>query len=462
VGEQLSPEQQQEVLDELAGLLVRSLPGDWNQLFVTYRSIGSFVEPEESVVTVAGGSVQWTLPAEAHSHFLRLRYGMYRPDAGTWTTAKLHLVRPGRYGISYDGDGEPDFRGPVAAKYYREELELFPRPDSRVPAWLSDRAAQTLNAPVFDGEDENGRPIVDRPRVHPQERDRILAYLESAPVVVAARSHGRDVFDPSGAADVPMTVHSDGTWTWSGATGYYLRKYDLAPVAGLVEHIRRQNDNQVPAAGPATPEHEPRALTDDERRVLDKLRGLLAKCGVPEHEYGIVTLKPDAEVLQPVPDGDGWQIDFCDASRGPSQRPRVYATVTEASQAMLWMLASRVPEPVPVTVTAIESLPDEPPLSLLGGDRQRVDLPPGTEIDRYGGPSGNLVYAAGTSFPERSLPPDWINRPYYVYRVQRSVAAIGGLAVPWFDQPGGGQGYFLAQSVQSLVDDGSLVAVSRR
>jgi hypothetical protein len=108
----------------------------------------------------------------------------------------------------------------------------------------------------------------------------------------------------------------------------------------------------------------------------------------------------------------------------------------------------------------IQPLPDEPPLSLLR-DREQVVLQPGTEIDRFGDENGNLVYAAGTMFGNRSLPPDWLNRRYHVYRVQRPIPAVKGIAVPWFGQPGGGIGFFLARSVRDLLADGSLVEVAQ-
>ena len=61
-------------------------------------------------------------------------------------------------------------------------------------------------------------------------------------------------------------------------------------------------------------------------------------------------------------------------------------------------------------------------------------------------------------FEQRSLPPPWANLPYHVYRVRRELQVISGLAVPWFDQPGGGTAYVLPHPVAQLVADGSLAA----
>ncbi|SEP91529.1 Protein of unknown function [Lentzea xinjiangensis] len=107
----------------------------------------------------------------------------------------------------------------------------------------------------------------------------------------------------------------------------------------------------------------------------------------------------------------------------------------------------------------ISPLPGEPPLTLFR-HKQMFELPAGTEVDRYGDQSGNLVYVAGTPFPERSLVPSWINRPYRVYRLRRPLEVLTGVAVPWFEQPGGGTAYLLPKAVEEMVADGVLVEIT--
>ncbi|SER79323.1 glycohydrolase toxin TNT-related protein [Actinokineospora terrae] len=109
----------------------------------------------------------------------------------------------------------------------------------------------------------------------------------------------------------------------------------------------------------------------------------------------------------------------------------------------------------------IQPKPGEPPLTLFRG-KQLMELPPGTEIDRYGEPAGNLTYAAGTPFERRSLVPEWVNRPYRAYRVVKPTEALTGVAIPWFDQPGGGVAYLLKRSIGELLDHGHLVEVDDR
>ncbi|PSL54658.1 uncharacterized protein DUF4237 [Saccharothrix carnea] len=116
-------------------------------------------------------------------------------------------------------------------------------------------------------------------------------------------------------------------------------------------------------------------------------------------------------------------------------------------------------EPKPQRSWPINPMNGEPPLTLFR-HKKMVELPAGMEVDRFGEGEGNLVYAAGTPFAQRSLVPSWINRPYHVYRLRRPVEVLTGVAVPWFEQPGGGTAYLMPKTIDDLVADGVLVEVS--
>lgn len=106
----------------------------------------------------------------------------------------------------------------------------------------------------------------------------------------------------------------------------------------------------------------------------------------------------------------------------------------------------------------IQPLAGEPPLTLFRGKRL-LELQPGTEVDRFGSPDGNLTYVAGTPFEQRSLVPEWVHRPYHMYRVIRPVQALTGGAIPWFEQPGGGTAYLLPRAIDDLVGAGDLMEI---
>ncbi|MBW4716081.1 TNT domain-containing protein [Saccharothrix obliqua] len=475
----LAAEEQNAILGSVTTLLVQRLRGDWEQLFIDFRVVGDHVETDVSGVTMFGGPFRWELPVAAMPFFTQLREGMARPGRGTWVSLRFHLVHPDTYSVEFNHDQEPDWTSPPTAEDRADELARYPR-DSP-PDWLAARAPELIAAPLLD--DPHGGLIADRPRVHPQELADVLEYLESAPVVLTTGSYGPDAFQPDLPPSVPLSFHTDGTWVWSGGVAYYLRNHHVAPAPQLVQHIR-DNDYAVPPVNPTTqsaaaavatgqarsaplPPHTPRVISDADRHALEHLKNRLDHYGVGEGEYGIVEPKPDALVIEPAPGPSGWQVQFWDADRGPHGRPKVHEHAVDAAKALLAQLLwrddldevraggrARAVRPVP----DIQPLPDEPPLSLFR-DREAVVLPVGTEVDRFGDDTGNLVYAAGTAYGNRSLPPEWLNRAYHGYLVRQPVPALKGVAVPWFGQVGGGTGYFLARPVRDLLADGSLVEI---
>src|SRR5699024_10412153 len=147
------------------------------------------------------------------------------------------------------------------------------------------------------------------------------------------------------------------------------------------------------------------------------------------------------------PEGDGPGPETHQEAAPPMQQPARPPQQEQAQQQAGGSPSSQWP---------IQPLSGEPPLTLFRGKELR-ELPAGSEIDRFGGPNGNLTYAAGTPFEERSLVPDWVNRPYHVYRVQRPLEALSGVAIPWFNQPGGGAAYMLPDSIEQHVTEGDLI-----
>nr|WP_225954960.1 TNT domain-containing protein [Kibdelosporangium phytohabitans] len=69
------------------------------------------------------------------------------------------------------------------------------------------------------------------------------------------------------------------------------------------------------------------------------------------------------------------------------------------------------------------------------------------------------MFAARTEFTHRSHKAEREQCEYHVYRLTRSVRAITGTAVAWYDQAGGGTAYVVERSVADLLADGSLVDI---
>ena len=189
---------------------------------------------------------------QPHPEALRLlgmlRSGMYQPARGTWLGAILVFDPARPPGVDYLlPEVEPPWRQRPPAMGFQDELRFFPRADENIPGWL--RLQAGLSAPaapdgamrtprIYDGLDAQGRPLVRRPPLAPGERDQVLAYLDAAPVVLAARSNGDDAFVPGRTDVVPLNFRTDGSWVWPGAVAYYLREHDVPPDPELLAHLR--------------------------------------------------------------------------------------------------------------------------------------------------------------------------------------------------------------------------------
>lgn len=74
---------------------------------------------------------------ELVSLFAGLRRLMYRPDTGTWFSARLTVTAQGDYRSDYDYENQPRFDPPVDPALFAEDLRAFPRDSSHLPAWAS-------------------------------------------------------------------------------------------------------------------------------------------------------------------------------------------------------------------------------------------------------------------------------------------------------------------------------------
>lgn len=119
--------------------MIHSLPAAWDQLFVTFRAMGDYVELSAQVITVLGGAVEWTPPEPALDFFVRLREAMYKPGEGVWASVRYHLVHPSEYTVNYNWHDEPDWDHVPPPEYFEQELEKYPRDEDELPEWFSRR-----------------------------------------------------------------------------------------------------------------------------------------------------------------------------------------------------------------------------------------------------------------------------------------------------------------------------------
>lgn len=89
-------------------------------------------------------------------------------------------------------------------------------------------------------------------------------------------------------------------------------------------------------------------------------------------------------------------------------------------------------------------------------DRKPIVLEPGSVVDQFGPGFSRLVYPSDTPFPQRSLPPDYLDAGYHQYRLIRRVPVWAGPVAPAFGQAGGGMQYFMLEATIDLVNRGYL------
>ena len=104
-----------------------------------------------------------------------------------------------------------------------------------------------------------------------------------------------------------------------------------------------------------------------------------------------------------------------------------------------------------------ETLGIWPPNRGAYGPVEKVTLPTGELIDRYGSTKGTYTSPAGVPFENRALPSYSANAPYNVYEILKPIDDVSKSKVlPWFGQKGQGTQYELPKPVQWYIDNGYL------
>lgn len=93
-----------------------------------------------------------------------------------------------------------------------------------------------------------------------------------------------------------------------------------------------------------------------------------------------------------------------------------------------------------------------PPNRGVLGNPEKMELAPGTVIDRFGYEGGTFVSPYGVPYESRALAPETYVKPYKVYVVKKPIEVQAGKIAPWFDEPGLGTQYEFSQSVKKLID----------
>ena len=353
--------------------------------------------------------------------------------------------RGDRVPLSFHTDGTWVWAGAVA--YYLEQHGIPPEPDL-----VAHARAQGFRVPELDDDTLDaasaavtGRPVPPR-TVADLDPARATGEHPSGPASAAEPAEPAEPAGPAaGSVSAPAPTVVAGQTSGAAVASEAASGPDPAPVPGAAAASR-----SAPGSGP---DPAPASVSGPSP-VVSALERRLKELGVAPDAYRIGEAADGAWSLLPE-DGGGWAV-FRTEDGERHDRVRFDAEEQAAAYLLGSLLFEAPAADGGVEARPIEPLAGEPPLTLFR-ERREVELPAGTQVDRYGGEEGNVTYALGTPFAERSLPPDWANRPYWAYRLERPLRALTGVAVPWFDQPGGGTAYVLERSLADLVADGSLV-----
>ncbi|WP_225622578.1 glycohydrolase toxin TNT-related protein [Dickeya fangzhongdai] len=104
-----------------------------------------------------------------------------------------------------------------------------------------------------------------------------------------------------------------------------------------------------------------------------------------------------------------------------------------------------------------------PPNRGAYGPVEKVTLPIGETVDRYGYPGGSFVSPVGVPFTERALPSSYeTTRLYFQYEIIKPIPDVPKSKIlPWFGQKGTGTQYELPKPVQWYLDNDYMKKVDK-
>ncbi|MBN6039836.1 TNT domain-containing protein [Amycolatopsis sp. 195334CR] len=455
---------QRQELTNAAGLaLADAVPAGWRRIDLLCTTA-----PERWTLTVLPETgTTPPVPEKTRESLLRLREAMAEPDGTSWSSARLFIDAPGTVYVKYHFAADLPF-GPLST--VEDQHRLWGLVSNLVtsscpPDWaeaaIAYRAAGEhveLRATVRRATDGAVEPWTPRPEV-----GELLARLRAA-MYRAGRGTWNEV-----TAVVHLDSRIDSRYTWDDEPAWDTEPPASAAVRELADFPR--DDGMVPGwlaerAGKAavrTLAHDP----DDAlatRAALTAAEQAAVELGLDPSRYRVGESADGAWCL--APDNGRWSVFWAQGEQ--RHRRATFPTALEAARAFVGHLhlnqaafRGELPPDAkrPTRAWPIQPMSDDGGLSLYEG-KQLVTLPPGIEVDRYGDPSGNTLFAARTGFTHRSHKAEREQREYHLYRLTRSVRAITGTAVPWYEQAGGGTAYVLARSVADLLADGSLIELA--
>ncbi|GAA0976658.1 hypothetical protein Q7689_06225 [Nocardiopsis tropica] len=135
----LAPEEQQEILRRIGGILLGLAPDGWTEIRCHYSGLVG-ISTIHTEAAVGDGAVHRIDPPDSvWDEMDRLRPGMYSEGKGTWFSAVYTIERPARFHVTYDYDNPPEFDVPPSDGSFVLEQRHFPRSEENIPEWMRER-----------------------------------------------------------------------------------------------------------------------------------------------------------------------------------------------------------------------------------------------------------------------------------------------------------------------------------
>ncbi|MEU0535639.1 TNT domain-containing protein [Amycolatopsis tolypomycina] len=496
---------------EVGTALVDVAPPGWRRIDLVSRVN---VDVQDFVLTVLmadGRQATVPVPDRVVPAVRRMRDAYYVPGEGTWFSMRYMINPPGRIQTVFNLDWDPHWSPSIDPAGWVRDLDAYPRDPENIQPWLRARLAEAGRPVPEDVPAERPQPPLDPVGQNwywdaisnlvvlsaPPDWTQVMltyraigGYTELPSMVRRATDGGLVLWEPPQEvtellAELRAAMYYPDRGTWFQAVAHvspnsaieYTYTWDDEPAwdgpRPVAEFARELA--QFPRSGEALPgwlaevtgavatsssPDDPEAAA---KKALRAAEDAAAELEIPAARYRIGEVADGAWCL--VREDDGWAV-----FRAEGDQRRELATFSTAAEAVRYFvghlyldrtaLRGELPPDAkrPTGQWPIQPVGGDAGLQMYGGKRL-VTLPPGTEMDRYGDPDGNTLYAARTEWPHRSEPDEVQGWAYHVYRLRRPVRAVTGTVVAWYDQPGGGTAYVLERPVADLLADGAVEEV---
>ncbi len=501
-------EELQQLKYDMVYALSDAAPEGWQRIDLTCRVNVGVQDFTVTVLMADGGYAEIAVPQDAVRIAVRMRELFYEDGEGTWFSMRFIVDPPTRFRVVHNVEWDPRWAPSIDPLGWVADLEAFPRDPEHIPGWLRDKLAEAghpVDAPPeaghagpLDADEQNEIWVrianavalaVPTDWAQVMLTYRAIGDYTELPVMVRRESDGGlQLWDlpeqvPGLLAELRAGMYRPGRGTWFQAVAHIPR--DMSVEYEYTWDDQPSWDGEPPAAAFA---RELTAFPRETGMIPDWLNERLGTTGTAasgEQSDPETAAKEALDVaaeleLDPSRYSVGETVDGAWCLVAEDGRWAVFqAQGTERGEEVVFDTAQKAVryfvghlylnqaafrgELPPDAKRPTEDWPIQPVggdvgLQLYGGKRIAT-LPPGTEMDRYGRPDGNTLYAARTEFTHRSQPAEEQRFEYHVYRTVRPVRAIVGTPIAWYDQAGGGTAYVLERSVAELLADGSLVEV---